>query len=826
MSDAPEISPGPSVAARIPLVNWVWRSYFRTSLIPLLIVEVALIAIYFLSNAISSRANIETVRALAEQSVSQTAQHQASIINRQFESVSQATDYLRHQTGLVMSGKLKAERDDPGRFSYSKDGAFYTTRDNGGGAVFYSGIVPVGPKEREKAYRSAGLDPSYKGIKDAYPLVVQVYFNTHDSLNRIYPYFDVIGQYPSKMDIPSYNFYYEADLKHNPERKVVWTEVYVDPAGQGWMISAIAPVYSGDFLEGVVGADVTVNTIIKDVLDLKIPWNGYGLLVSRSGSIIALPKAGEAGWGLREVTNHQYVEAVKKEILKPEEFNLFERAKDPQLSKALREQANGMMHVTLNGQYPKHIVSWSTVPETGWKLLVTVPEHEVYAPAQSLADRLNRLAWLMVGGMLLFYLIFFTVLWRRARQMSEFISEPLQHIDGMVRDVAAGNFQQQVPEFPVEELSRTAQGIVQMGSQLDAAGKSRDQAQQALNTFSEQMRSVFDLSPGGFVSFDAEGKVALVNPTFCRMTGSEAHGWLGLQESVFWRRLTQFSEGAPSGLDQMQSFRLTLKPPRYRVLQCEVRAGGAVDAFGAGKLVYLHDMTREAELDRMKSQFLATAAHELRTPLTGVLGYAELLGNEKIPADKRAVAAQIIVRQSQWLVKIVNDLLDLARIEGGVVEFDIRAWPATALVQDALASFAVPADRNAVATSTVPDVNVEVDAEKFKVALLHVLDNAYRYSREGDVSLGVVRSNESAAARVGFCVSDAGIGMTQDQLERIFDRFWRADKSGALPGTGLGLSLAQEIMRRLGGEIEVRSEAGKGTVVTLWLPEHSRQVVA
>jgi len=819
MSDHLAIGSTQPATDRIPLVNWVWRSYFRTSLIPLLIVEVALIAIYFLSNAISSRVNIDTVRTLAEQSVSQTAQYQAAIINRQFEGVTRATEYLRQQTGLVMSGKIKADRDDPSRFAYAKDGAFYTTRDNGGGAVFYSGLVPVGPAEREKAYRSAGLDASYKGIKNAYPLVVQVYFNTHDSLNRIYPYFDVLGQYPAKMDIPSYNFYYEADLKHNPERKVVWTEVYVDPAGQGWMISAIAPVYSGEFLEGVVGADVTVNTIIKDVLDLEIPWNGYGLLVSRSGTIIALPKAGESDWGLREVTNHQYVEAVKKDILKPVEFNLFERAKDPRFAKALRDQANGMMHVTLKG---KHIVSWSTIPETGWKLLVTVPEHEVYAPAQSLADRLNRLAWLMVGGMLLFYLIFFTVLWRRARQMSEFISQPLQHIDGMVRDVAAGNFQQAVPEFQVEELSRTAQGIVQMGSQLDAAGKSRDQAQQALNAFSEQMRSVFGLSPGGFVSINAEGRVALVNPAFCRMTGREADDWTALSEADFWRRLAELSDSPSTGIGNQQSFRLTLKPPRHRVLQCEVRGAETGGGTDVGKVVYLHDMTREAELDRMKSQFLATAAHELRTPLTGVLGYAELLGNDKIPADKRAVAAQIIVKQSQWLVKIVNELLDLARLEGGAVELDIRSHPAALLLQEALDAFPVPAERTTVIVGDVPDVEVSADAAKFKVALVHVLDNAYRFSSRGNVSVAVLRRDLGGTPRVGFCVRDAGIGMTDDQVERIFDRFWRADTSGTLPGTGLGMSLVQEIMRRLGGEIEVESELGKGTAVTLWLPQIER----
>lgn len=142
----------------IPLVRWIWRSYFRTSLIPLLIVEVALISLYFISNAIANRENIQAIRSVAEQDVREVAMREAAGINRQLEGVAKATEYLRYHTTQVMAGNKQFERDDPSRFQYSNDGVFYTTRDNDGTAVFYSGIVPIGENEREKAYRSAGLD--------------------------------------------------------------------------------------------------------------------------------------------------------------------------------------------------------------------------------------------------------------------------------------------------------------------------------------------------------------------------------------------------------------------------------------------------------------------------------------------------------------------------------------------------------------------------------------------------------------------------------------------------------------------------------------------
>lgn len=801
----------------IPLVRWIWRSYFRASLMPLLIVEVALISLYFISNEITNRENIQAIRMVAEQDVTNTAFREAVGINRQLEGIAHATEFLRKQTAVVMTGVKPLELDDPDRFAYSKEGAFYTTKDTGRAAVFYSGYVPIGESERKKAYRSAGLDDAYIGIKKAFPLIVQLYYNTHDSLNRIYPYFEVLSQYPSRMNIPSYNFYYEADAKHNPQRKVVWTDVYVDPAGQGWMTSCIAPVYSDNFLEGVVGLDVTVDAIIADVLDLKVPWNGYGLLVSRNGTIIALPKAGESDWGVKEFTKHEYSEAIHKDTFKPASFNVFERDKDSALSKSLRDKPNGTVHTDLNG---KRIVSWATIPETGWKLLITVPESEVYATSTSLAARLNKLAWLMLGGMLIFYIIFFSFLYRRARHMTEFISKPLEAIDLMVTSVAAGNYQQQAPDFFVAELNRTAEGIVQMGGQIDAAGKSREIAEAALVELSSRLQSIFDLSPDGFISIDSNAMVIMVNPAFCRITETEPSDWLGISEGELWQRLESLTQTPLDVLKRQSNFKLELLKPTWRVLQCVIRDISLDDASSTGKVIYMYDITREVELDRMKSQFLATAAHELRTPLTTVMGYSELLANDMVPTNKKSIAVNAILEQSRWLVKIINELLDLARIEaGGLMDFHIQAYLADQLALDAVNAFTVPTGRSEVSTEVVDGLYVDVDKDKLKAVLFNLLDNAYKYSLDGDVVIRVLEKTADNISYVGFQVEDVGIGMTESQVTHVFERFWRADSSGNIPGTGLGMSISNEIIRLMGGTIEIASQIGKGTKMTVWLTQ-------
>ena len=166
----------------IPLVRWIWRSYFRTSLIPLLIVEVALISLYFISNAVANRENTQTIRMVAEQDVTNTARREAVGINRQLEDIVRAAEFLRQHTSHVMTGMKVFELDDPARFAYSKDGAFYTIKDTGGAAVFYSGYVPIGENERKKAYRSAGLDEAYIGIKKAFPLIMQVYYKADSNM--------------------------------------------------------------------------------------------------------------------------------------------------------------------------------------------------------------------------------------------------------------------------------------------------------------------------------------------------------------------------------------------------------------------------------------------------------------------------------------------------------------------------------------------------------------------------------------------------------------------------------------------------------------------
>ena len=233
--------------------------------------------------------------------------------------------------------------------------------------------------------------------------------------------------------------------------------------------------------------------------------------------------------------------------------------------------------------------------------------------------------------------------------------------------------------------------------------------------------------------------------------------------------------------------------------------------------MYFRDITPEADVSLMKSEFLSTAAHELRTPMTSIYGFTELLLTRSLDPDTTRDLLDTIYRQAGRLITLLGDLLDLSRIEArDRQDFDFRTQPLAPLVRSAARAFTLPVDVPRLHLHVPEDLHGHVDADKFQQALGNLLSNAFKYSPQG----GAVHVQVSAAPQGGVTVQvrDQGLGLTPEQSARVFERFYRADTSGHIPGTGLGLSLVQEIMRCHGGEVALTSETGQGTTVTLHFP--------
>jgi signal transduction histidine kinase len=248
---------------------------------------------------------------------------------------------------------------------------------------------------------------------------------------------------------------------------VVWTDAYADPAGAGWMVSSIAPVYRGDHLEGVVGIDVTIATIIEQVLDMRLPWSGYGVLIGRDGSVLALPPAGEHDWGLRELTAHRPGPAIEADTFKPETYNIRHRSELDALAKALAAKASGTLELELGGT--AYVGSWSPVPGPGWTLLVLAPQREILANATALNRRLQWIGWSLIAVLVGFYALFSTWLIRRTRTLSREVARPIHRIENVITQIGLGQYEQKRPRYEFTELQNVGSQLVEMGHRLGEA---------------------------------------------------------------------------------------------------------------------------------------------------------------------------------------------------------------------------------------------------------------------------------------------------------------------------------------------------------------------
>jgi hypothetical protein len=261
---------------------------------------------------------------------------------------------------------------DRSKYAFSANGAFYKTVDDGGAALWISAAVPVTEEVTRVAYMTEAADPWLIDLCKQRPEVSQAYYNDRHSLNRIYPWFDTIAQYPARMNIPDYNFYYLADAKHNPERRGVWVdEPYVDPAGRGWMVSAIAPVYVNERLEGVPGLDVTIASIVGRYL---LDDTRAIAVISSQGVLVAATESAIQHLDMPPLKSHKYLETVKLDTFKPDEYNVLKstvREVRSMSREMMAGKEEGVIKVELAGS--PHLVRYAKVKELGWWVLEMDP---------------------------------------------------------------------------------------------------------------------------------------------------------------------------------------------------------------------------------------------------------------------------------------------------------------------------------------------------------------------------------------------------------------------------------------------------------------------
>ncbi len=333
------------------------------------------------------------------------------------------------------------------------------------------------------------------------------------------------------------------------------------------------------------------------------------------------------------------------------------------------------------------------------------------------------------------------------------------------------------------------------------------------------LKTIFHISPNGYLLVDDSHRILFANDMIARLIEHSVQDLYALSSHQFWSYLVSHSQKNFSIPQEIgETHYIDLIKPRLIKLVCSMQPIVLSNGNALGSLFYFNDITKEEESNRIKSEFLTHASHELRTPLALIHGYSELLDNEIVSVESQSSITHMIYEQSTWLIAMVDELLDLHRIETRAgIGFEKYKYLFNDLIHEALAEFAIPKGRQAISLSLPPELkNIElyVDKVKFKQVISYIIDNAYKYSSNKD-SVSLYTSFNTANNALDIEISDEGIGVAETDIPLIFERFYRVDKSGNIPGMGLGLTIAKEIMMFLNGEIHFNSVPNQGSQVVV-----------
>lgn len=396
-------------------------------------------------------------------------------------------------------------------------------------------------------------------------------------------------------------------------------------------------------------------------------------------------------------------------------------------------------------------------------------------------------------------------------------AEENDYIVAMIEDISlrrAGEMELARHHQQLEE--RVAERTRELRRALMRVKDSRDKVDVILNSIGE-----------GLIVTDNDSKIVLMNSqaedilgiTFAESVGRRVS--LAIQDFSYQEKLCRSIGVAQTRTQYQFDFDVYNEDGEERVIRAHTSTILDGQGMQKGVVTIMSDVTRERLIDRMKTEFISTAAHELRTPLTSIQGYTELIATRTgLNMDTIQRYAGVANRMAMQLADIVNDLLDISRIESGKgFSFNRTVVPLNDLIRNRVDVFSQRSEEHVFKTELCPDEDslALVDVSRTEQVLENILSNAVKYSPEGGE---ILITCENQGKRLVISIQDQGMGMDNYQLERIYDKFYRANTlGGKIQGTGLGMSIVRYIVEAQKGEVWINSKKGEGTTVSFSLPK-------
>ena len=352
--------------------------------------------------------------------------------------------------------------------------------------------------------------------------------------------------------------------------------------------------------------------------------------------------------------------------------------------------------------------------------------------------------------------------------------------------------------------------------------------QDRLDLTRKRLEDIIDCAADPIISYDSDGKIRLAN-----MAAQQA---FGIAEAEFLGRdISGVYPGGAEALKQahrLGATRLTWQGAGGTTLLLESTLSAGDDEKAFWSTVILRDVTLQAELEttltrarteaehsnHMKSEFLANMSHELRTPLNAILGFTQLLENDKNLTDSQVDRIQVISRSGEHLLGLINDILDISKIEAGKMELHPSVFDLPQFVDDLKELFALKCRSKGLTlyVETLEGVprSVEGDLGKLRQVMINLVGNAVKFTAEGGVSILTGLEN----GKVRFAVKDTGRGIPKDEQAKILQPFVQASTTDHEGGTGLGLAISSRYVEMMGGKLDVLSAPGEGSTFSFSLP--------
>jgi two-component system phosphate regulon sensor histidine kinase PhoR len=391
--------------------------------------------------------------------------------------------------------------------------------------------------------------------------------------------------------------------------------------------------------------------------------------------------------------------------------------------------------------------------------------------------------------------------------------------------MAQGELKQRVDVKSDDELGTLADAFNSMSLQLAARVDELQRKSRQLEENSERLRTVLGGMIEGVIAIDNAEKILFANKAARLLVDFRGGNAVGRRvwDVVHHAAMCDVIREALAGKEQ-QSAVIELSRPAAVVNVLATRLPGRPCP---GVVLVLHDVTELRRLENLRREFVSNVSHELKTPLTSIQAFTETLLSGAIddPEHNRRFVKRI-EEQSDRLYALILDLLRLARIESGQDVFEVTSLPVGEIIDDCVEEHSALAESKGVALVVERphfEIRVRADAEGLRTILDNLVDNGVKYTPAGGrVTVRWTGEDDSAVIQV----EDTGVGISEDQQSRIFERFYRVDKarSRELGGTGLGLSIVKHLVQVFDGSVDVDSQLGRGSTFSIRMPLATAEV--